>query len=112
MKAKNMYIAPGKKLCKACKQKMVREEDQHEEGDSHDEFDINFTSPEVTREEINEDLNEFNISPLKLHSMSSRHVHSEGKRKIARIKQKAINLTENFEASVNIPFKDISGKES
>ena len=76
-----MNIAPGKKLCKPCKQKIARKEDLTEEEQSQDEQDEDFL-----------------ISPLKSHSKSSKHILSEGKQKVACINEVAINAIRKTES--------------
>ena len=77
MTRNSLNIAPGKKLCKPCKQKIARKEDLTEEEQSQDE--------------------DFLISPLKSHSKSSKHILSEGMRKIALINEMANNASRKIE---------------
>ena len=78
MMRNSLNIAPGKKLCKPCKQKIARKED-------------------LTDEEQSQDV-DFLISPLKSHSKSSKHILSEGKRKVACINEMANNATRKIES--------------
>ncbi|XP_065667364.1 uncharacterized protein LOC136087791 [Hydra vulgaris] len=107
MMRSSLNIAPGKKLCKPCKQKIVKKADLKEEkqsqGEQYEDFLI--SSFKSKRQEINEELENFNISPLKSHSKSSKHILSEGKRKVARINEMVSNLTKKTESQFNIPSK-------
>ncbi|XP_065667853.1 ARL14 effector protein-like [Hydra vulgaris] len=81
MMRSSLNIAPGKKLCEPCKQKIAKKADLKEEKQSQGEQDEDFliSSFKSKRQEINEELENFNISPLKSHSKSSKHILSEGK---------------------------------
>ena len=103
----SLDIAPGKKLCKPCKQKIAKKADLKEEKQSQGEQDEDFliSSFKSKRQEINEELENFNISPLKSHSKSSKHILSEGKRKVAHINKMVSNLTRKTESQLNVPSK-------
>ncbi|XP_065673656.1 uncharacterized protein LOC136090720 [Hydra vulgaris] len=107
MMRSSLNIAPGKKLCKPCKQKIAKKADLKEEKQSQGEQDEDFliSSFKSKRQEINEELENFNISPLKSHSKSSKHILSEGKRKVARINEMVSNLTRKTESQFNVPSK-------
>ena len=69
MMRSSLNIAPGKKLCKPCNQKIAKKADLKEENQSQGEQDEDFliSSFKSKRLEINEELENFNISPLKSH---------------------------------------------
>ena len=81
MMRNSLNIAPGKKLCKPCRQKIARKEDLTEEEQSQDEHDEDFL-----------------ISPLKSHPKSSKHLLSKGKQKVACINEMANNATRKIES--------------
>ncbi|XP_065647991.1 uncharacterized protein LOC136077703 [Hydra vulgaris] len=105
MMRSSLNIAPGKKLCKPCKQKIAKRADLKEEKQSQGEQDEDFliSSFKSKRQDINEELENFNISPLESHSKSSKHILSEGKRKVARINEMVSNLTRKTESQFNAP---------
>ena len=73
MMRNSLNIALGKKLCKPCKQKIARKdltEEEQTQGEQDEDFLI--SSFKAKRQEINQELKNFNISPLKLHSKSSK----------------------------------------
>ena len=78
MTRNSLNIAPGKKLCKPCKQKIAREEDLTDEEQCQDK--------------------DFLISSLKSYSKSSKHILSEGKRKVACINEMANTATRKIES--------------
>ena len=100
MMRNSLNIAPGKKLCKPSKQKIARKEDLTEEEKSQGEQDEDFliSSFKAKRQEVNEELKNFNISPLKSYSKSSKHILSEGNQKVARINEVANNATRKIES--------------
>ena len=104
MMRNSLNIAPWKKLCKPCKQKIARkEEDLTEEEQSQGEQDEDFLiSFKAKRQEINEELKNFNISPLKSHSKSLKHIYSQKKsEKLHASKKWQITLLEKLK--VNVP---------
>ncbi|XP_047126478.1 uncharacterized protein LOC124807875 [Hydra vulgaris] len=94
-----LNIPPGKKLCKPCKQKIARKKELTEEEQSKSEQDEDFLiSPcKKIRQEINKELKNFSLSPLKSHSKSLKHILSEGKQKVACINEMAYNATRKIE---------------
>ena len=65
-----------------------------------DEQDISLFK--VTRQEINKDLQDFDISPLKSHSKSSTHLCSERSCKIACVNEMVKNITKKIERHTNV----------
>ena len=63
MMRNSLNIAPGKKLCKPCKQKIARKEDLTEKEQSQaEQDDFLISSFKEKRQEINKELKNFNIS--------------------------------------------------
>ena len=91
MMRNSLNIAPGKKLCKPCKQKIPRKEYLTEEEKSQGEQDEDFliSSFKAKRQEVNEELKNFNIS---------KHILSEGNQKVARINEMANNASRKIES--------------
>ena len=113
---KNLHITPGKKLCRTCQIKVshysqaepVIEQTDFPVNENFEEDDDMFKPDfELSRDEINESLLNFDISPLKSHAKSTNHVTSEGKRKVAKINEKVKQLTHQIEKHVNIPLKEV-----
>ena len=100
MMRNSLNNAPGKKLCKPCKQKIARKEDLTEEEQSQGEQDEDFliSSFKAKIQEINEELKNFNMSFLKSHSKSSKHILSEEKSKVACINEMANKATRKIES--------------
>ena len=113
---KNLHITPGKKLCRTCQIKVshysqaepVIEQTDFPVNENFEEDDDMFKPDfELSRDEINESLLNFDISPLKSHAKSTNHITSEGKRKVAKINEKVKQLTHQIEKHVNIPLKEV-----
>ena len=122
MRKRNLYLIPGKKICRTCQIKITQigTGDEHiTESDTEDEHvqdkcitqDFAISPLEVSREEINTNLERFNISPLKSHSTSMNHISSDGKRKVNQINE-VKDLTRHIENHANIPSINDSAEPS
>ena len=112
----NLFITPGKKVCRTCQIKIFQLSDSKNnllDTTLESDTDINFENEdeqdfEISCEEINEDLQSFNISLLKSHSKSEKHTSSIGKRKVAQVTGRLTNLAQQIETHTNIPPQHVN----
>ena len=91
MKNIGINVIPGEKICPSCKIKLMSFEDdgQGEEACSqiYEDKDIELTTNKFLKENLNFSLTSMNISPLKMHAVTSHSRVALGKKKLLQVQQ-------------------------
>ena len=86
------FVVPGEKLCPQCRHKLVSNEEPAEEDVEISDFEdvlAEYFLVESTRLLLNSTLCDFEVSPLKVHSVESSSKPAVHKRKLKKVEEAA-----------------------
>ena len=91
MKNIGINIIPGEKICPSCKIKLISFKDDGPGevacSQIYEDKDIELTTNEFLKENLNSSLTSINISPLKMHAVTSHSRVALGKKKLLQVQQ-------------------------